>query len=117
MAISSYGLPEVVEALPLTQVEPTGITRGRTADEEGPKERFLPRSSTLRIVLMAEESARPTANPRVVRIMARPIVGGKEANPFLVRTIPLMILRRSETEQFVRAENRSIRERDGLGVK
>jgi hypothetical protein len=106
IAISCEGLPDAVEALPLTQVEPPGVTRGRTADEEGPKDRFLPRISTSRILLLAQENAAPTPSPQVVRIVARPIVGGKPGASLLVRSIPLMIVRPQEPKRSARAGDR-----------
>jgi len=54
------------------------------------KEHFFPRSQKATILLIASADAANTM-PQLLRISARPVVGGKLGEPLLVRDIPLMV--------------------------
>ena len=81
-----------MEALPGTEPEPE---KGINPDE-GPKERFVPKSQKATVLLVAREDAPATAMPRMIRIVARPVVGGSLGPPQLVREVPLMVILRQE---------------------
>ena len=88
IALTMENLPPGVVALPGTEVEPEGGVN----PDEGPKERFLAKTQKATIVLVARVDAPATAMPRVVTMMARPIVEGKPGAPLPVAEIPLMVV-------------------------
>lgn len=88
IALTMENLPPGVVALPGTEVEPD---RGINPDE-GPKERFLAKTQKATIMLVARADAPATAMPRMVTMMAQPIVGGKPGAPLPVAEIPLMVV-------------------------
>ena len=90
IVLSIKNLPAGVEALPGTDLEPD---KGINPDE-GPKERFVPRSQKATVLLVAREDAPATPMPRMIRIVARPVVGGSLGPPQLVREVPLMVVKR-----------------------
>ena len=92
IVLSIENLPAGVEALPGTELEPE---KGINPDE-GPKERFVPKSQKATVLLVAREDAPATAMPRMIRIVARPVVGGSLGPPQLVREVPLMVILRQE---------------------
>ena len=81
-----------MEALPGTELEPE---KGINPDE-GPKERFVPKSQKATVLLVAREDAPATPMPRMIRIMARPVVGGSLGPSQMVREVPLMVMKRQE---------------------
>ena len=85
-------LPPGVEALPGTELEPE---KGINPDE-GPKERFVPKSQKTTVLLVARGDAPATPMPRMIRIVARPVLGGSLGPPQFVQEVPLMVLRRPE---------------------
>jgi hypothetical protein len=90
IALKVENLPPGVEALPGTEVEPD---RGPTPDE-GPKERFVAKSQTATILLMASPDAPATELPQFLRIVARPIIEGSPGSPLAVGEVPLMVVNR-----------------------
>lgn len=92
IVLSIRNLPAGVEALPGTEPEPE---KGINPDE-GPKERFVPKSQKATVLLVAREDAPATPMPRMIRILARPVVGGSLGPPQLVREVPLMVMKRRE---------------------
>lgn len=90
IVLSIENLPSGVEALPGTEPEPEqGIN-----PDEGPKERFVPKSQKATVLLVAREDAPATPMPRMIRIVARPVVGGSLGPSQLVREVPLMVVKR-----------------------
>ena len=86
------GLPRGVEALAGADVEPdTGLPF-----PEVHKERFVPKSKKTTIVLVTAADAPATEMPKVARITARPVVGGKLGAPLKVRDLPVMVLKPSQ---------------------
>ena len=86
------GLPRGVEALAGADVEPdTGLPF-----PEVHKERFVPKSKETTIVLVTAADAPATEMPKVARITARPVVGGKLGAPLKVRDLPVMVLKPSQ---------------------
>jgi hypothetical protein len=88
VAVVVEGLPEGVSSLPGTEVKPEG---GPPLDE-GEKEKFVPPSQTATIILAADESAPLSVEPRFIRVVARPVVGGKLGKPLRVGELPLMVV-------------------------
>ena len=83
------GLPRGVEALAGADVEP---------DTEAPfpevhRERFVPKSKETTILLVTASDAPATEMPKVARIIARPVVGGKLGAPWKVRDLLVMVLK------------------------
>ena len=87
IAITLEGLPEGVQLLPGTQVEPD---RGPPLDE-GEKDRFVPKTETAILMLLAAGSAPATSMPRLVRVSARVVVDGKVGPRLGVKRIPVMV--------------------------
>ncbi len=88
IAVTLEGLPEGVQLLPGTQVEPD---KGPPLDE-GEKDRFVPKTEKAILMLLAKESAPATSMPRLVQISARVVVGGKVGPPLAVKRIPVMVI-------------------------
>lgn len=94
IVLSMENLPPGVEALPGTELEPD---KGINLDE-GPKERFVPKSQKATVLLVARGDAPATPRPRMIRIMAGPVVGGSLGPSQLVREVPVMVVRHQELE-------------------
>ena len=88
VAIVVEGLPEGVSSLPGTEVKPEG---GPPLDE-GEKEKFVPPSQTATVILAADENAPLSVEPQFIRVVARPVVGGKLGKPLRVGELPLMVV-------------------------
>ena len=88
IALRVEGLPPGVDAVTGTEVDPD---RGPPLDE-GHKKRFVPKSQTAVIMLVASEDAPLTRWPKFIRVVARPIVDGKIGPPLPLEEIPLMIV-------------------------
>ena len=88
VAVVVEGLPEGVSALPGTEVKAEG---GPPLDE-GEKEKFVPPSQTATVILAAAESAPLSVEPQFIRVVARPVVGGKLGKPLHVAELPLMVV-------------------------
>ena len=88
IALRVEGLPPGVDAVTGTEVEPD---RGPPLDE-GHKNRFLPKSQTAVIMLVASQDAPLTRWPTFIRVVARPIVDGKVGPPLPLEEIPLMVV-------------------------
>ncbi len=86
------GLPRGVEALAGADVEPD------TAPPfpEVHKERFVPKSKKTTILLVTAADAPATQMPKVARVVARPVVGGKLGAPLKVKDLPVMVLKPSQ---------------------
>ncbi len=88
IALRVEGLPPGVDAVTGTEVDPD---RGPPLDE-GHKKRFVPKSQTAVIMLVAGEDAPLTRWPKFIRVVARPIVDGKIGPPLPLEEIPLMVI-------------------------
>jgi hypothetical protein len=91
IAFAVENLPAGVEALAAVEVKPDI----HPPLDEGFKERFLPKSQTAAILLVAGADARVMKTPQLVRVTARPVVGGELGAPTLVGEIPLMVVAES----------------------
>ena len=87
IAVTLEGLPEGVQLLPGTQVEPD---KGPPLDE-GEKDRFVPKTEKAILMLLAEASAPATSMPKLVQISARVVVDGKVGPRLAVKRIPVMV--------------------------
>ena len=87
IAVTLEGLPEGVQLLPGTQVEPD---KGPPLDE-GEKDRFVPKTEKAILMLLAEASAPATSMPRLVQVSARVVIGGKVGPRLTVKRIPVMV--------------------------
>ncbi len=112
IAISLKGLPEGVEFLPGTETEPE---RGDLFNE-GNKENYVSRTSSVTLLLRARTDAPPTPRPQMLSIFGLPIVAGRPGPPlalsgytvpvptngpamtrsFPMRQIPLMVVPRRD---------------------
>ena len=88
IALKVEGLPPGVDAVTGTEVDPD---RGPPLDE-GHKKRFVPKSQTAVIMLVAGEDAPLTRWPKFIRVVARPVVDGKIGPPLPLEEIPLMVV-------------------------
>ena len=88
IAFGFEGLPQGVEAFPAAEVEPArpGVL------DEGKKERFLPGSQRVTIVLATSPDAPVTRIPRLARLNARPVINGKFGIALPVQAIPVMVV-------------------------
>jgi hypothetical protein len=87
IAVTLEGLPEGVQLLPGTQVEPD---KGPPLDE-GEKDRFVPKTEKAILMLLAEASAPATSMPRLVQVSARVVIDGKVGPRLAVKRIPVMV--------------------------
>lgn len=87
IAVTLEGLPEGVQLLPGTQVEPD---KGPPLDE-GEKDRFVPKTEKAILMLVAEESAPATPMPGLVQVSVRVVVGGRVGPRLAVKRIPVMV--------------------------
>ena len=88
VAVIVEGLPEGVSSLPGTEVK----AKGGPPVDEGKKEKFVPPSQTATVILAAAENAPLSVEPRFIRVVARPVVGGKLGKPLRVTELPLMVV-------------------------
>ncbi len=88
IAVTLEGLPDGVQFVPGTQVEPD---RGPPLDE-GEKERFVPKTEKAILMLMAAKSAPLTSMPQWVKVSARVVVDGKLGPRLRVKQIPVMVI-------------------------
>ncbi len=93
IALKVEGLPPGVDAVTGTEVDPD---RGPPLDE-GHKKRFVPKSQTAVIMLVAGEDAPLTRWPKFIRVVARPVVDGKIGPPLPLKEIPLMVVESGQT--------------------
>ena len=91
IAFAVENLPVGVEALAAVEVEP----ESHPPLDEGFKERYLPKSQTAAILLVAGADAQVMRMPRLIRVIARPVVRGELGVPTLVGEIPLMVVAES----------------------
>ncbi len=84
-------LPAGVEAFAAVEVEPDS----HPPLDEGFKERYLPKSQTAAILLVASAEAQVMKMPQLIRLTARPVVAGELGAPTLVGEIPLMVVAES----------------------
>ena len=88
VALAVDGLPEGVHAYATAVPE----AERPPAFDESEKHMFRPETQKVSITLMAEDGASTTRLPRVVRVRARAIVGGKTGPLIPVGDIPLMVV-------------------------
>ena len=93
IVLSVQNLPAGVEAFPGTEVEPDG---GINPDE-GPKGRFIPKSQKATVLLVANADAPIMPMPQLIRISGRAVVDGTIGPPFLVRELPVMVVKSHQT--------------------
>ena len=89
------GMSLWVEGLPVGVAASAGSTAMPDVPrplDEGPKARYLPRLGVATIVIMAGPATPLTRDPHLVRIRARPLVGGKLGPDLLVGKLPLMVV-------------------------
>lgn len=94
IAVAIENLPQGVAVLPAADVEPA---LGPPLAKVHP-ERFVPKSQTLTLMLVAREDAPVTRSPQWVQVKAQPIVQGKPGKPFLAQEIPVMVIGSSLTQ-------------------
>ena len=92
IVLNVENLPPGVEALPGTEVEPAG---GINPDE-GPKERFVPKSQKATVLLVVSADAPVTPMPQLIRIMGRAVVQGTLGPTLLIQEMPVMVVRHQE---------------------
>lgn len=94
IAFAAENLPTGVQALAGIEVEPDS----HPALDEGFKERYLPKSQTAAMLLVASPEAPVMRMPQLIRIVARPVVGGDLGMPTLVGEIPVMVVETPSNE-------------------
>ena len=93
VALVVEDLPEGVHAYATAVPEP----ERPPAFDESEKHMFRPETQTVSITLMAEDGASTTNLPRMVRVKARAIVGGKMGPLIPVGQVPLMVVAPPQT--------------------
>src|SRR5262249_4662040 len=94
IAIATEGLHPGVTTFPPTEVKPD---KGPPLDE-GYKERFVAKTQTASIVLVANGDAPVTSSPQIMRVIARPVIGGNLGPPLMVKDVPLMVVKSSKSD-------------------
>lgn len=85
-------LPSHVQVFTSTEAEPE--KKERTFEgAEGKKEYFRARSRKAALMLVAGTDAPSSTSPVLLRISARPVVGGKLGEPLVVGNIPMMVVK------------------------
>lgn len=87
--VSMEGLPEGVRAVPATEVDPDSPPQ----PPMGKRERFTTKNQKATLVLAPEASAPATRMPVMGRIYAQPVVKGELGTRFLVKEIPVMVVK------------------------
>ncbi len=85
---SADGLPSQVQFLPGAEVEP----HKEPPLPEIHKERFVPKNQTTTVLLAAAPGAPATRMPRLVRLRARPVVGGRVGAAIAAGELLVMVL-------------------------
>lgn len=85
---SADGLPSQVRFLPGAEVEP----HKEPPLPEIHKERFVPKNQKTTVLLTATPGAPSTRMPRLVRLSARPVVGGKVGEAIVAGDLLVMVL-------------------------
>ena len=88
VAVSAESLPPGVSAMAGADFEP---------DKDPPpaigkRERYMPRAERIVLVLTASAEAPVSAEPQEIRLLVRPLVGGKQGEVLSSKTIPMMVL-------------------------
>jgi hypothetical protein len=88
IAVAAEALPAGVQALVGADFE---------AEKDPPafagkRERYEPRTERTVVVLSAAKDAAPTPQPQMIRLVARPVSGGKLGPVLATRSIPLMVI-------------------------
>ena len=89
VAVVVEGLPPGVRILPVGIDVPEP---GPTAEESIKKESYVPNLRKASVLLLAESAALVTNLPTMVRVAARPIVGGELGPLLVVKEIPFMVV-------------------------
>lgn len=87
--VSMEGLPEGVRAVPATEVDPDSPPQ----PPMGKRERFVTKNQKATLVLAPEATAPVTRMPVMGRIYAQPVVKGELGTRFLVKEIPVMVVK------------------------
>lgn len=88
VAVMAEGLPAGVAALPGADFDPDRDPPPAV----GKRERYVPRADRVVVVLAAAADAPVTAEPQNIRLVARPLAGGKPGEVLWSKTIPMMVL-------------------------
>ena len=89
VAITVENLPEGIQALPTTQVEPEAGEPFEMIN----KDWYVPGSEKASILLLASADAPATLTPHYARVHVRPVVQGKPGDSLHVRDLPIMVVR------------------------
>ena len=92
VVLSVEGLPEGVQAVPGTEVEPDRPP----PFSEGKKERFKTKSQKATFILLPGRDAPATHMPAVARVYAQPVVDGKLGDRIPVKDLLVMVMRPPE---------------------
>jgi hypothetical protein len=93
VVLSIEGLPDGVQAVPGTEVEPDSPP----PFSEGKRERFTTKSQKATFVLLPSADAPATRMPSVARVYAQPVVDGKIGDRIFVKELLLMVARPVES--------------------
>ncbi len=89
VAITVENLPEGIQALPTTQVEPEAGEPFEMIN----KDWYVPGSQKASILLLASADAPATLTPHYARVHVRPVVQGKPGESIHVMDFPIMVVR------------------------
>ncbi|MBM3740903.1 MAG: hypothetical protein FJW39_34600 [Acidobacteria bacterium] len=87
--VSMEGLPEGVRAVTATEVDPDSPPQPVMSK----RERFVTKNQKATLVLAPDSSAPATRAPVIGRIYAQPVVKGELGTRFLVKEIPIMVVK------------------------
>ncbi len=93
VAFSVTGLPSGVEALAAAEVNDARAPMEVTVNPE----MILPKTQETTIVLLTAAAASPTPMPAVIQLHCRPILEGEPGSTLLVREIPLMVVKATDS--------------------
>jgi len=92
VVLSIEGLPEGVQAVPGTEVEPDRPP----PFSEGKKERFRTKSQKATLILLPADDAPSTRMPAVARVYAQPVVEGRLGDRIPVKDLLVMVTQHPE---------------------
>jgi hypothetical protein len=88
VTVSAESLPPGVSAVAAADFEP----EKDPPPAVGKRERYTPRTERIVVVLTASAEAPVSAEPQEIRLLVRPLVGGKQGDVLSSKTIPMMVL-------------------------
>lgn len=95
-------LPVGVEAVAVFEAEPppdAPSDLNRANLDDGFRERYLPESQMMTMLLVAGAGAQATDMPRLVRVVARPVVEDELGQAITVAEIPLMVVEEQQEDR------------------